>query len=269
MNKRIVSVLLLCLGFTTLAHAASVDFSQSRSLAYLANDTLLFENVIIGTDRYAAIMQWNSGSNTLQPVWVGTLNKVEIPFRTMTIDGNDQDWAGIQPAVIDPQGDQDSLYATTPGTDLAKVHIAHDDTYLYFLMTMHNGGPLEGALHAVEFQQFLTQLHTPGDRFTMASYTNGAWHITVNDRSGLPVMSYPADYASGGAGMVEWKVNIADMALPADTPAPYFSPSPVGQQGINNRFIRTYIHPGPHPGPQPLSDDNDSLTRPMIVNYGN
>lgn len=250
------------------AHAVTVDFSQSRSIPVFSNDLVLFENVLVGSERYAVAMQWNSSSNAFLPIWVGILKKVEIPFRTIVIDGNDADWTGIQPIVTDPPGDENPLYAGVPGTDLAAVYMAHDDTYLYFRMTFHDGNPLEEALYVVEFQQYLTQLHTPGDRWVAAQQVGGTWSVTINDRGGWVVTSYPNDYASGGTGMLEWKARIVDLEWPPGTPLPYFPPAPVAAQGIENRFIRAYIHPGPYPNPPPISDSNDELTRPMIVNFG-
>jgi hypothetical protein len=262
----IMGGLLITGGFS--AQAQNVDFSQSRSLPIFSKDIVVFENVIVGSDRYWAVMQWNSSSNVFLPIRIGILNKVEIPFRTIVIDGKNDDWTGIQPIVNDPPGDENPLYAAVPGTDLATVYMAHDDTYLYFLMTFHDGNPIEDAMYVVEFQQCLTQLHSPGDRFAFAQKVGGTWSVRVHDRGGWVVTSYPSDHANSGTGMLEWKVRIVDLKWPPDTPHPYFPPAPVPEQGIDNRFVRAYIHPGPHPNFPPLSDENDALTRPMIVNFG-
>lgn len=266
---------LLCIGLATFAFAddpyadfvaagVNADFSQSRSLPYVYSNMVLFENVIVGNERYAIIMRLDT-SNVLKPIWAGTLSKVEIPFRTITIDGDDADWAGIPPVVEDPVGDEEPEYAAIPGTDLANVYMARDDTYLYFRMTMHDGDPVE-ALYVVEFQQYLTQIHTPGDRIIGAENDGISWSVWVGDRTMLGdcALSYPADHVGAGSAMIEWKVPITDIQYPPDTPNPYFSPLPP-PPGIENQFIRAYIHPGPHPST--VSDSNDELTRPMIVNF--
>ena len=273
--KKLFMVLLLCTLFISISkvtHAVDVDFSRSRSLPSFSNDRVLFENLIVGNERIAAVMRWNSSSKVLEPIWFGTLIKVEIPLRTIIIDGSDGDWSGIPPIVTDIPGDEDPLYSGVTGTDLSAVYMTHDDTYLYFRMTFHDGDPIGDAMYVVEFQQYLTQLHTPGDRFSVASNVSGIWTASTHDRIGSGigseiVTSYPSDYASGGTGMVEWKVKIVDVEWPPDTPHPYFPPFPLGQQGIGNRFIRAYIHPGPHPNSPPVSDANDELTRPIVVNF--
>ena len=263
----------LCIGLATFALATdpyedfvaagvNADFSQSRSLPYVSSDMILLENVIVGNERYAAIMQWDA-SNVLKPIWVGTLSKVEIPFRTIIIDGDDADWAGILPVVEDPAGDDDPVYASIPGTDLANVYMARDDTYLYFRMTFYDGNPIL-ARYAVELQQYLTQIHTPGDRSAVAVNEETGWWVSVEDRTGVGVTAYSADYVGVGSAMLEWKVPITDIQYPQDVPFPYFSPLPP-PPGIENQFIRTYIHPGPHPSP--VSDSNEAFTRPMIVNF--
>ena len=133
-----------------------VDFSQSRVLPLESRDMLLYENVILGEDRYALIMQLDA-SLVLKPIWAGILETVEIPFRSMTIDGDNADWAGLAPVVRDPAGDENPQYSSVIGTDLGDLFMARDDTYLYFLLTMHDGGPLENpqTLYVVEFQQYL------------------------------------------------------------------------------------------------------------------
>ena len=55
---------------------------------------VLFENVIVGDQRYAAILKWDT-SNVLKLIWYGNLRRVEIHFHTITIDGDDADWTGI------------------------------------------------------------------------------------------------------------------------------------------------------------------------------
>lgn len=250
------------------ANGVTPYFLQSHALPFNSEDTVLFENVKVGNDRYAVIMEWDNrgkGIGVLKPVWSGKLNQVEIPFQTIVIDGNDEDWAGISPVVEDPEGDENPEYEEISGTDLANVYIARDDDFLYFQMTMYDGEPVAG-MYRVEFQQYLTQLHTPGDLSATAENNGTNWNVYIDDRGpGHNIATYPSEYVGVGSNMVEWMVPIKDMQLPEDTPHPYFNPL-TPPPGIENQFIRTYIHPSPHPESS-VSDANNEFTRPIIVNF--
>ena len=54
-------------------------------------------------------------------------------FKHITIDGSFNDWAGIQPVLIDPSD-------TTSSIDYAAVYIANDADYLYLRITLHVPG---------------------------------------------------------------------------------------------------------------------------------
>jgi hypothetical protein len=243
------------------------DFSQSRSLPYQNSDTVLFENVIVGNERYEMIMTFGKGGK-FNPVSSRLLRTVQIPFANIVIDGDASDWAGVQPIETDPEGDKGDMFASTPGTDLKAVYIARDNTYLYFMMTMYDSGPmpLSDGIYVVEFQQYLNQIHTPGDLVCSAGYEGVNKWVAVGDRGpGWFISSYDLTYVALGSGWLEWKVPIADMQYPEQTPLPYWSPVPT-PPGIQNQFIRAYIHPFPHPT-TPVSDTNDHLNRPMIINF--
>jgi hypothetical protein len=134
-------------------------------------------------------------------------------------------------------------------------------------MSMYNGGPLSDCFYAVELQQYLHQLHTPGDLIILVgSDAGGNWGISVQDRGpGHEVANYDETHVGVGYGWIEWKVPLVDLENPPDTPYPYFPAGPA-DRGIENRFIRAYIHPGPHPA-SPVADSNDPMTRPMIINF--
>lgn len=64
-----------------------------------------------------------------------------IPYRTITIDGDSNDWTGIEPAIEDPSGDGifDSL-------DITRLFLARDSQYLYILLTrIDNNFPSEAS----------------------------------------------------------------------------------------------------------------------------
>lgn len=255
-----------------------LDFSVSRSLPYLTADQVLFENVIANDQRFALLMKWKN--NKLEPVTLHPLAEVRVPSKTITIrycppgsscDLPGNEWDGISAAVTDPVGDVDPYYpAAVSGTDLAHVYLAHDESFLYVQMTTHNDGPRMNCLYIVELQQYLTQLHTPGDIIvSCAKWDDSGWTIQVSDRNGKQIAAYAPSlgYAAAGNGWLEWKVPIQDLQNPFNSPAPYYPAAPV-DRGIENRFVRAYIHPGPHPVvDNPVSDSNASLERPVITHF--
>jgi len=244
-----------------------VDFSQARSLPYLTADQVMFENVLVDYQHFALLMGWKRAK--FEPIELRRLNTVKIPTATISIDGVDTDSAGIPPVIVDPAGDADPFFDREPGTDMANVYLARDQQNLYILMTMHNGGPttIPDSMYTVELQQYLYQIHTPGDLIIAAHFDlNRHWLVEVMDRGpGQFVAFYPEGHVATGDGFVEWAVPLADLQNPSDVPLPYFPAGP-RDRGIENRFIRAYIHPGPHPA-SPVADINYEMTRPMIVNF--
>ncbi|MCD6318663.1 carboxypeptidase regulatory-like domain-containing protein, partial [Candidatus Aerophobetes bacterium] len=55
---------------------------------------------------------------------------------SITVDGDPNDWKGINPVVSDPQGDSSGKKS---GTDVKAIYVAKDDTYLYFMMSLWDG----------------------------------------------------------------------------------------------------------------------------------
>ncbi|MEK7750667.1 MAG: hypothetical protein AAB403_06280 [Planctomycetota bacterium] len=242
----------------------TLDFSQARTLPFGTTDRTFFENVLVEGRHYAIVMAWKN--TKLEPDYVQLLATVQIPFRTIAIDGLDNDWAGISPVVSDPAGDVNPA-AQRVGTDLANVYMARDASYLYIRMTLHDGNPRQDTLYFVELQQYLTQLSTPGDVMIGAAYESGPdWHIWLAARGPGRHRYYNGTDVAVGTKMLEWKVPISDVQYPPNTPRPYFPPSPPGPQGIEGRFIRSYVHPMPG-ATTPVADENDRLTRPLIVNF--
>ncbi len=64
----------------------------------------------------------------LIPVNIMAETSYTVPFQTITIDGNYDDWNGIEPVITDRTGE---IYGGE-GYDLSKGYIAYDDEYLYF-----------------------------------------------------------------------------------------------------------------------------------------
>jgi hypothetical protein len=57
-----------------------------------------------------------------------------LPFRTINVDGDPSDWAGITPLVVDDAGD------SPPEEDIIAVYGANDENFLYFLMEFSEVG---------------------------------------------------------------------------------------------------------------------------------
>jgi hypothetical protein len=54
-------------------------------------------------------------------------------FKHITIDGSFEDWAGVPPAVVDPQD-------APTATDIKNVYVAHDAQYIYVRFTLYSAG---------------------------------------------------------------------------------------------------------------------------------
>jgi len=267
----------------TYLDGKSLLYAESRSLPYARQRWVAFENVIArdvvsnSYERLLILMEKGTKGQDLEPIALvrhTTVNIADVSMNPIVIDGDTSDWAGVPAAVTDPAGDENPQFSGKPGTDLANVYLASDATYLYLLMTMHDGGPLTGSgeepLHIVELQQYLLQLHTPGDIVINCSNRDGSgWRVDLSDRNGKFIRSYAPNtgYAAASVGVIEFKVRIDDVVNLPNSPMPYFPAGGVVDRGIENRFIRAYIHPGPHPNAPPVSDDNYHLTRPLIIDF--
>jgi hypothetical protein len=60
------------------------------------------------------------------PDWVGS-DFLYIPEKTITIDGDSNDWQGIEPLITDSAGD----VITYSGIDITRIYLAQDNNYLY------------------------------------------------------------------------------------------------------------------------------------------
>lgn len=243
-----------------------LDFSRARSLPYMTTDQVRFENVIAKGEHYVLLTRWNRIN--MMPMLLHHLGAVQIPYRTIPLGSSD--WSGIPPVMTDPQGDKDPS-APGAGTDLAAVYFARDSEYVYFRMTLYDGAPIANCAYVVEFTQYQYQLHTPGDVLVMVdTNANHPWLVQVYDRGpGSFIDSFPEDHVAVGTNYIEWKVPITALQFPPNTPYQYFPPAPLGPQGVENCFVRVYIHPEGAPGENvPLADEeNHPSLRPLVVNF--
>jgi hypothetical protein len=64
---------------------------------------------------------------------------VEIPVRTIKIDGKLDDWANLDPILTDPVGND--TMPKQPGTDVTALYMAKDKSYLYWRIDFADGKP--------------------------------------------------------------------------------------------------------------------------------
>lgn len=93
------------------------------------------------------------------------------PFAAITVDGDIFDWQGISPAIIDRVGDKLGSYS---GTDISKVYLARDDTYLYLRIDLADGPPNPDFIgYHTNFSQ--NPELAAGDYYQVSSYSIGQW----------------------------------------------------------------------------------------------
>ena len=174
----------------------------------------------------------------------------KIPTATITIDGNSDDWNDIEPAYIDDVNDQDKN-ADYDGTDLHKLYLAKDDTFLYLMMTLYDGSPREEEVsswttyYAVKFCQ-LSSGDSVGDYYTGVAFESGSWGAGVSEITSVDpweyrnVTNYPSRYVRTGEKFMEWKVYLTDIGM------------------LNGRFIGFWIHTHDtgEPDKYPLNDSD-------------
>jgi hypothetical protein len=225
-----------------------LDFSEARSL--FEDNYILFENV-----------QWQ-GTPWLVYYRVGgmfhevgrePLTTFQVPSSSITVDGNPADWASIPAVYTDPQHDQQPS-DSHPGTDIKEYKIARDATHIYMAYWFYDADPpADGTMYFTEFQQYLNQMHTPGDTVVCASYSAGAaaWQVSVGHREqpGQGAV-YGSTYVGVGTKFIEYKIPIADVE--------YDGGGELQKHGIETRFLRTYVH----------YVNNGSITDPLTTYDG-
>jgi hypothetical protein len=116
-------------------------------------------------------------------------------FKHITIDGSFEDWAGVPPAIVDPQD-------APTATDIKNVYIAHDDQYIYIRFT----------------------LYAPGDPFTSHNNifidadanagTGFSTHVgsEMLIQSGVGYQEKNGDFNEGGINGLDWAAAPATVA---------------------------------------------------------
>jgi hypothetical protein len=155
--------------------------------------------------------------------------KYVITERTITIDGNKQDWNGIAAAFTDPQGDSTD---TNPGTDLKGIYLAKDQNFLYVLITLY-GAPIADGTVIYLFQARLLPEDDSFSYYAGAPLTPGPSPVTValhfrpkittpQNPSNQPITTilntfqqFAAHGYDGSEGVVEFKVPLSNFPLEA------------------------------------------------------
>ena len=239
-----------------------IDLSKARSLP-LNDNTIRFENVLI--DGVPNFVEYMLSGGTLVETSRQEIDTFEIPWATISIDGNSDDWYNcsydedgncvyktsdvISPYIVDPPGDL-SPDNGAGGTDIRCVHVARDDSYLYVAFTMHDGINYN-TMYILELKQHHPQVHSPGDTIITLRGNN----LCISQRGGncldCPYGTSYYRYRPSGLGFLEYKVPISDIE---------YDPG-WGVVGIEDRFIRTYTH-----NIDDTMDENNALSK-MVVNF--
>ncbi len=134
-----------------------------------------------------------------------------IPVQTIAVDGDASDWAGLDPVSEDPPGDENPE-ADFEGTDLNAFYLAQDQDFIYFLMTFHDGDPLEdGTGYCFTANQIAGELDTSGDFVSTIFFSGGQWTVLTGIQDGQGQLSeihqWSADpHVAVGRNLIEWRV---------------------------------------------------------------
>lgn len=211
------------------------DLTKAR-IRKLDDNTIRFTNVIIDNMPYSFDFK---NYNSINLINKNALTTFEIPTENINIDGASSDWiapdTGISEVTTlyhDQENDQEPDNGHI-ATDIKRVFLARDDTYIYIAFFLYDGTPSgEWPHYTIEFNFFQDELHTAGNTILMAS-TNAVtvWHRENNCAS----FSYDFSYVQVGTNFIEYKVPISAVE--------YDGWGEFDKIGIDGRFIRAYaIH---------------------------
>ena len=172
-----------------------------------------------------------------------------IPFALIQIDGDKSDWESLEPVLADGLGDI-NRDADIEGADIDEVYIAHDDVFLYVLITLD--GPPVWRQHVQYGFEANNNPHPGGDdtgqRLTYAHFMDNHWSAGVHERSSSKENRYyPASYVGIGPDFIEWKALLTDMGT------------------LTGKYAWSYIHAYPWGSSEaesyPVSDSTDAVVR--------
>ncbi len=138
----------------------------------------------------------------------------KLPYASIKVDGRNSDWKGIDPIVVDALGDNGSGPA---GTDIEKVYLATDGTYLYTMMIFADGAPAKKPLfYAIGLDN--TDRTDIGLLFTQY---NGKWQTGfdrwTDKNSGFHKMVSKGT-VKARAGIIECRYKLKEIGFVLDKP---------------------------------------------------
>jgi hypothetical protein len=146
---------------------------------------------------------WSMGNWRAEKV-ASVPNPIVVTNKTITVDGNVTDWAGISPIITDAVGDANS----TSGSDISAVYIAQDNSNLYFRIDLANGTPGNGLYFGIRYD---------GDNFTnnspqRAIFINvGAYSASVSEWATSVCHTSHSNVASGALSI---NGNLMEISVP-------------------------------------------------------
>ena len=145
---------------------------------------------------------------------------INVPTKTVIIDGNPDDWSGINALVTDAQGDDSSSYT---GDDIKALYIAKDSNNLYLRMDLWDNAntnfgngpsPNEGVYQII--------LHNDGPYNKMQlgigyDYYFSRWSLGYNgSSSNVPQGLEGPDYVGVKGGVIELKIPLTMIGNPSN-----------------------------------------------------
>jgi len=202
----------------------TIDFAEIFcSLSFTIAGSFQDENLVVGTWLYTVAGETTSGSWFAELMLTDSdFEPISISIASILIDGNRDDWQGIQPFVSDDEGDEDPD-ADFVGTDLNAFYMARDDEFLYHMITLHDGNPpTEGNLiFSISYDKYpyLNGGSVPGDQFSTVNLNyppDGNMVVILSERSfdsdgSNGISQYNSHYAAIGDKFIEYKIPLADM----------------------------------------------------------
>lgn len=172
---------------TSMSDTGGVEFTGNRYFAenvgmirtYASYNSVMEQSLesysIVGGYGYFPLAVGNN--------WMYTIDQyhltVSAPWTTINIDGEPNDWAGIDPVLQDPQDDDPSPYT---GCDIRDVYIAVDSDYIYLMCDFWDGDPnaVWGQESSYAYQFHIRMIDDNEDQSIGVGYDGSQWFLSGN-----------------------------------------------------------------------------------------